>query len=216
MEFDKIFSKSIYFCSVILLALILIGGCNIDFSTQDEDGRTSNESKIDGTIVSTLPDRNLDGILVQIEDEDTGVLFSDTTNTGGVFEIEGGFSGSSLMLEFFDENVDQLALTSITVFPGAEIDLGDIRIENGIVNFEDVFNIRYIGELTDNNCMDGNGTLIVTENGTDVIVLVTNSTDIVREDDDQEIECEELLIGDELDVRGDLIGDTIDAFDIEI
>ncbi|MEE9253072.1 MAG: hypothetical protein V3U74_06975 [Thermodesulfobacteriota bacterium] len=201
-------------CILILSAIMLIGGCDIDFSSDRENGG-SLAAVIQGFITDTTPERDLDGIRVQITDENSGISFSDTTDVNGFFEIEGGFSGISLVLEFVDGNQEQIAITSITVFPDAEVDLGNLSLTNGIVVFQDEITITYVGDITENNCDINVGTIIVTRNETDVIVQINSSTIIRRDDDD--LNCQDLLISQEVEVRGTLLtGNSIDAFELNI
>lgn len=201
--------------SMIFLSFLLVGGCDIDFGTDDSGGGTDVQAKIEGTVTEITPDRSLDGIRVQITDESSGISFSDTTDINGIFTVEGDFSGNFLRLEFLDESQTLLALTSVTVFSEAEVDLGDITITNGSVAFENDIIVTYMGDLTENNCSAKVGTLIVENNDSVVIIQIDNSTDIER--DNIDIDCDDLLIGDELEVRGVLLtGSTLDAFEIEI
>ncbi|MBI2488055.1 MAG: hypothetical protein HYW01_14150 [Deltaproteobacteria bacterium] len=202
---------------ILFISLSSLGGCDIEFSSDNDNdgGNGDQEAILKGTITSIIPNRNLDGITVEVEDEDTGTLFPDVTDTNGFFQIEGGFSGSSVRLEFFDENQMQIALTSITVFPGAEVDLGDITINNRSVTFEDDIIVIFEGDIIENNCSQGVGTIEVTVDDTEVIVEISSSTDIVRDNDD--LVCEDLLIGDQVEIRGELlINNTVGADRIEL
>jgi hypothetical protein len=209
--------NNLIFTLIILLAFFVSGGCEVDFGSTNNNGNSgeNNESILRGTITSIVPDRDLSGITVQIEDMETGNIFSDTTDSSGFFQIEGSFHGTLLRLEFLDESSSQIAITSVTVFPGAEVDLGSISISNGIVNIEGDIVVVFEGDVIENNCSGGTGTIEVETDSTEVIVQVLSSTDITRDSD--ELACEDILIGNEVEIRGTLLpGDNVQADSIEI
>jgi hypothetical protein len=218
MTATKAHSVIRYVTCILVISFLTMGGCDIEFSSDDDDGNNGGngdqEAILSGNITSIIPERNLDGIIVEIEDEDTGVLFRDVTDTNGFFEIEGGFSGSPARLEFINESLEQIALTSVTVFPGAEVDLGDLTINEQTVTFEDDIIVVLEGDVTEINCSESGGTLEVTADDIDVIVQISSSTDIIR--DDEDLECEDLLVGDDVRVRGPLDGTNIEADLIEL
>lgn len=204
---------------ILFISLFTTGGCDIEFSSDNNNGNGggggNQDSTLQGTIASIIPDRSLDGITVEVEDEDTGTPFSDVTDNNGFFQIEGGFSGNGTRLEFLDENPTQIALTSVTVFPGAEVDLGDITISSGTATPDGDITVIFEGDVTENNCTQGVGTIVVTADDTSVIVEVSSSTDIMRDNDD--LVCEDLLEGNEVEVRGELlINDSVAADRIEL
>jgi hypothetical protein len=204
---------------ILFISLFTSGGCDIDFSTDNDNGNGggngNTQAILKGTITSISSDGNLDGITVEVEDEDSGITFSDVTVSNGFFQIEGGFSGSPARLEFFDEGQTQIALTSVTVFPGAEVDLGDLTINSGSITFEDDIIVTFEGDVTENNCSQGAGTIEVTADDTPVIVDISSSTDIIRDNDD--LVCEDLSEGNNVEVRGELlINNTVGADLIEV
>jgi hypothetical protein len=206
-----------FFISILIISLLTSGGCDIDFGGGNNDGNGENgdgESILQGTIAEITPDRDLGGVTVRVEDEDTGIFFPDVTDDSGFFKIEGDFDGSLLRLEFLDETQTLIAVTSITVFPGAEVDLGEITITNGIVTFEDDIIVIFNGDVTENNCSGGVGTIEVTADDTEVIVQVTSSTDIIRNDED--LSCEDLLVVNKVKVRGELTDNIVKADQIEL
>ncbi len=210
----KEFIALVLSCSLtVLISLFSMGGCDIDFSSDNVE--SAGPSTLKGTIISVTPERSLDGILVQITDEESGIIFSDTTDVGGTFSIEGEFKGVGLRLEFLDEVQEQLALTSVTVFPGATEDLGNLSLTNGSVDLMEDTTVTYKGDITQNNCSNNNGTLVVTKENFDVIVDVGLGTVVRAKGDD--VDCSALLIGDEAEVRGVLTaGGGIDAFSVEV
>ncbi|GIW47157.1 MAG: hypothetical protein KatS3mg078_1034 [Deltaproteobacteria bacterium] len=209
--------NNLIFTLIVLLAFFASGGCEVDFGGTNNNSNSgeNNESILRGTITSIVPDRDLSGITVQIEDKETGSFFSDTTDSSGFFQIEGSFHGTLLRLEFLDESSSQIAITSVTVFPGAEVDLGSISINNGIVNIEGDIVVVFEGDVIENNCSGGTGTIEVETDSTEVIVQVLSSTEITRDSD--ELACEDILIGNEVEIRGMLLpGDTVQADSIEV
>ena len=119
------------------------------------------------------------------------------------------------------DNMDELLAQSfLDIFPGSELNLGNVTIENGIVGFNpDDPGIIFEGDLIENNCIDETGSILVEiENGSDdieVIVQISASTDITRDDDD--ITCSDFFIGQTLDINGTLItSNTVDAETIEV
>lgn len=205
--------KSVVFHILILAALLAALGCDIDFGGGGKDG--NEQSELTGTITSVTPSRSLEGIRVQVTDADSGVIFSDTTDASGIFRIEGTFSGVAIKLQFLDESSTQIALTSITVFPGARVDVGNISLVNGVVTFSQDVIVTFEGDITENNCSGNTGTLIVTKSDEDVIVEVRSSTIIRREQ--ETIDCSLLLVGETVEISGSLTpGNTIDAFTIDV
>lgn len=214
---------------MILLAIALVGGCDVDFGSDSDNGGNGNPGVdvgeiVEGTVVDTIPSRpagqgNID---VTVADEDTFSQFTETTGNNGFFSIEGSFSGSP-DLQFFDneDSGNSLGIVIINVFPGAEVDLGDIRLENGNVIFLDDTEVRFDADLIENNCIGNSGNLMVeidvsgTDDDPEILLQINSSTDI--EVDGLDADCDDLLIGQELDIRGILlIGNNVDASDIEV
>jgi hypothetical protein len=219
MRTKRAYSLLFYTICVLFISLSSLGGCDIEFSSDNDNGSGggggNTEAILKGNITTIIPDRNLDGITVKVEDEDSGNLFSDITENNGFFQIEGGFSGTPARLEFFDEGQNQIALTSVTVFPEAEVDLGDLTINSGSITFEDDIIVTFEGDVTENNCSQGAGTIEVTADDTPVIVDISSSTDIIRDNDD--LVCEDLSEGNNVEVRGELlINNTVGADLIEV
>jgi len=208
--------------SLVLLALTIslltTGGCDIKFSSDNDNGNGgNNDAVLQGTITEITPDTDIEGITVEVEDEDSGNLFSDITDADGFFRIEGNFSGSPARLRFFDETSGPpIASTNITVFPGAEVDMGDITITNGIVA-TDVINVIFEADIVENNCSGDSGTLEVkVDNDTEVIVQVSSATEIILNNDDDLI-CEDLSVDDKIEIDGELmLNNIVDAERIEV
>ena len=196
----------------------------MEFGNSDDDdgggGGGNDDEVVQGTIVEVLPTREngVENITVVVIDEDS-FEFEDTTSNSGFFSIEGNFSLDSgdLDIEFRDADSmnDVLAQTSIDTFPGAELDLGNITLENGIYSPEnDDPEIDFEADAIEINCSEESGSLTVEiENGSndfEIIVQVFSSTDITRDGDD--INCDEILVGQTLEINGVLVSsNSVDA-----
>ena len=228
--FNKLFS---FFSLLLLLSFFIIGGCDVDFGgTEDDDGGSGNNGNgngsisetVEGTIVDVIPSRDSDvqDITAQIMDDDDLSTFTATTGASGFFEIDGNFAGTP-DLEFLDDdnNDNSLGQIIINVFPGARVQLGDISLENGTIVLNDDTTVTFDADITDNDCSDNSGSIeveIENDDGDDVDVLVqiNNSTDI-EDNDGDDINCEDLLVGQEIEVSGELlgIGNNVEADRIE-
>lgn len=214
-----------YLSYIILVTVIftVVGGCDVDFGTDNNgnnnggsDGGTTSES-VEGTIVDVLPSRDsgVSNITADIMDEDhPNMTFSGTTGNTGFFKVEGSFSGTP-QLDFIDEdnNQNSLARIIINVFPKARVKLGDIRLDSGNVVFLDDITVIFDADLIENDCIDNSGSVKVeASNGNtiDVLVQITNSTDLERDNDN--ITCNDLLKGQTLEISGVLlVGNSVEA-----
>jgi len=206
---------------ILTFSLILLyGGCDIEFNSGDDNNNTgtSEDETVEGTIISTIPDIGVAGITAQITEDQNNNTFSDTTSSSGFFRIEGPFADTP-ELEFFD-NSDTLGRVFLNAFPGVTLQLGNINLENGTVMFDDVFEATFTGVQTTNNCSVNTGSIDVeVSNNQDtvtILVQVTNSTNI-EESNGDEIDCDLIFDGQELEVIGDLVSvNTVDATFIEL
>jgi len=209
---------------ILTFSLILLyGGCDIEFNSGDDNNNTgtSEDETVEGTIISTIPDIGVVDITAQITKEQNNNTFSDTTSSSGFFRIEGPFADTP-KLEFFD-NSSSLGSAFLNVFPGVTLQLGNIRLENGIVNFDDVFEATFTGVQTANNCNVNTGSIDVeVSNNQDtvtILVQVTNST-IIEKSNGEFIKFEEYckISGNpELEVIGSLVSvNTVDAILIQL
>ncbi len=206
---------------LLLLSFFMIGGCDVEFGSGESGGggnNTSDTEIVQGTIVDIIPDEDIEGITVQLTEDTSNRMFSDTTSASGFFTISGEYAGSPEM-EFINSNLVSLGRVFINVFPGAKLELGNISLENGIIIFEDDTDVTFEGDMIVNNCTDNTGTIDVEAKNdqitTDIIVQISSSTDIVRDGDD--IDCENILVGQTVEVRGLLlIGNSVDASRIEV
>ncbi len=216
---------------LVFFIFIFIGGCDVDFGGGTDDNDNDNGDSgveigeiVQGTIVDTIPTRatGVDNIEITITDEDTSDQTSETTGSSGFFSISGNFSGSP-DIEFFDnEDVgNSIGIVILNVFPGAEVDLGDISLENGVVNFLEDTEVSFEADIIENNCNGNSGTIEVeidlpdTDNEFEILVQINSSTDI--EIDGLDADCDDFIIGQELEIDGTLlIGNSVDATDIEV
>lgn len=205
---------------ILTFSLILLyGGCDIEFNSGDDNNTgTSEDETVEGTIISTIPDIGVEGITAQITEDQNNNTFSDTTSSSGFFRIKGPFADTP-ELEFFD-NSSSLGRVFLNVFPGVALQLGNIRLENGTVMFDDVFGATFTGVQTANNCNVNTGSIDVeVSNNQDtvtILVQVTNSTTI-EESNGDEIDCDQIFDGQELKIIGSLVSvNTVDATVIEL
>ena len=211
---------------LFVFSFLAIGGCDVDFGSGGNNGGGGNGGSsdpeiVEGTIVDIIPDMDTEGIMVVITAEDNAE-FTDDTNSAGFFSISSlssTFAGTP-RLEFFDTTgTTLLGVINITVFPTARVELGNITLENGTILFPDPTEVTFEGDVITNNCVTNSGSIEVEARRegveTDVIVQVSASTDVLRDGD--EILCEEVLIGQSVQVRGELLpGNTVDADFIDL
>jgi len=226
MKKENLHTLRIAVIFLFFLSFFMVGSCDVEFGNSDDNnggggnGGSSDPEIVQGTIVDIIPDADIEGILVIVTNEDNSE-FSDTTNNSGFFSISSGqgtFSGTP-QLEFFDTSMNSLALITITVFPTAEVELGNIILESGTVIFTQPTDVKFKGDVITNNCSGNSGTMEVEAKregeSTDVIVQISASTDIIRDNDD--ILCEDVLIGQTVEVRGELlVGNTVDADIVDV
>ena len=215
------------FNNILLLLLIsytLIGGCfaGVVVTDDDDDGFIRNNERIQGAIVDVIPSRSagVEDISVIVTDERTGKEFSDISENTGFFRVDGNFEGSP-RVEFFDEDDggSLLGTINLNVFPGARLDLGNIRLNSRTVVFEDDIEIDFDGKIVENNCAGMSGSITVeakNDISVEVIVQVLNSTDIF-DDNDSEILCDQLFRGDDVRIDGILlVGNNVEADRVEV
>lgn len=197
------------FIYLALIAFFTIGGCDIDFGNDDDNGSDNDNatSRVRGEIVRVLSrddNSDVDRIRVVIESS------TRTTGTNGIFDIRGNISGDSVEIQFQDANDENSVIgrREIDIFPGAELNLGEIEIEEDeFVNIldNDIL-IDLSGDVKDNNCSDNRGSIIVEidDSDTEVRVRIDSSTDVDR--DDEDADCEDITEGEELEIEGTCSG----------
>lgn len=208
--------------AILAIALFAIGGCDVEFGGGGDNGGGggggSEIETIQGSVVDVIPDEPLEGIIVDVSvdgiDLETGV-----TDDGGFFSIEGPIAGTAL-LEFTSESGMLLGSYGVEIFPTAIVELGDITLENGVVKLDNTNpEVTFDAEVTQNNCTGNSGSMQVearNDQGTRVaVVQISNSTDIIIDGD--EVDCEDIIVGRNVEIQGDLISSsTVDASRVEI
>ncbi len=209
--------------SLLILSFFLIGGCDVEFGGGGGNngggggGGGDEVETVQGTIVSIIPDQDLEGITVEIS-IDGGAPETDVTDAGGFFSIEGPLAGSPQIM-FLDEDANFLGTIGLSVYPTAEVELGNISLENGNVNLLNVTEVTFNGDISSNNCTGNSGFFeIDAENDQEqvtVIVQISESTDLIINGDDAE--CEDFLLGRNVEVQGEIPSvNTVDADRVEI
>ena len=209
--------------SLLFLWFFLIGGCDVEFGSGGDNngggggGGGDEVETVQGTIVSIIPDQDIEGITVEITVED-GAPETDVTDAGGFFSIEGPLVGDP-MIEFFDGDSNSLGAISISVFPTAQIELGNISLENGNVNRLNVIEVTFNGDISSNNCIGNSGFMEVdaeNDQGQEtIIVQISESTDLTINGEDAV--CEDFLLGRNVKVQGDIpSANTVNADSVEI
>ncbi|MCL4244185.1 MAG: hypothetical protein KJ002_03505, partial [Candidatus Dadabacteria bacterium] len=146
-------------------------------------------------------------------------LESGVTDDGGFFSIDGPIAGTAL-LEFTSESGMLLGSYGVEIFPTATVELGDITLENGVVKLDNVNpEVTFDAEVTQNNCTGNTGSMQVearNDQGTKVVIVqISNSTDLIIDGDD--VDCEDILEGRNVEIQGDLVSSsTVDASRVEI
>ena len=215
MRIKNIAALLAFIVCILAIYLLTSGGCPINFGNNSNSSSTGTGSdSVEGTITSISNVSSTSGITVQATDSSN--TFTATTDNNGFFEIQGDFSGSSMQLEFLDQSNNLLATTSVSIFPGIQINLGNITITDGTVSLSNGITVTFDGDISENNCSGGSGTITVTAGDTDVIVQVSTSTTIMGSNNNTTLSCGDLSSGT-VTVTGTLLtGDTVQATLIEL
>jgi hypothetical protein len=216
-----IFYKRIVVSIVTLLTVsfFTIGGCDIDFGTGDGSSGSSDPETIEGTVINVIPTADIEGIAVDVTDPDNQLnISSDVTSSSGFFKVAGAFIGIPTV-EFFDQIDESLGKINVNVYDDSRIQLGNIRLENGVVILDDPTIITFEGTVAQdgNNCVDNVGTITVEtlDRETDVILQISSSTDVLDKNNDS-ISCQSFFVGNKVESRGILLlGNTVDAFRVQ-
>jgi hypothetical protein len=219
MRIKGILTISFFITYILTISLLSSGGCDFSFGGGGGDGGNL-QSIVQGTITS----QPNSGITVQLINTDNQTIFvsiPNPTDDSGNFFIQGDFNGClTLRLEFLDSNQTVLAFTSVTVFPKANVDLGNVSLDNGIVTLEDANDVSVTFEANINKDLDvpstctgginnSQGTLVVTKGNTDITVQINTSTDIVDKNNNS-IGCDNLFNGNTFQITGTLqVNDTV-------
>ena len=216
----KIIPKGII--ALLFLCFYLIGGCDVDFSTDGNNGGggggNNKTETIQGTIVSIVPNQNVQGITVSIS-IDNSTPVTAVTNASGFFSIDGAFAGNP-QISFTDTKSNPLGISILNVFPTAQVDLGGITLDSGTVNFQAQALVTFDGNVTTNNCTGNSGSLQVdasnSQGSTTVLVQISSSTTLVDKNGNS-ITCASILTGNSVQVQGTISsGNTVDATRVDI
>ena len=220
-DLKKILPKCIV--SILFLWFFVVGGCDVEFGSGGNNGGGGgggggNEIEtVQGTVVSIIPDQDLEGINVELTMNDATPETA-VTDAGGFFSIEGPVAGNP-QLKFSDQDSNPLGTIGISVYPTAEVELGNISLENGTVNLLNVTEVTFNGDIISNNCTGNTGFMEVNaENDQEqvtVIVQISESTDLIINGEDAT--CEDFLLGRNVQVQGEIpTVNTVDADSVEI
>ncbi|NIX14392.1 MAG: hypothetical protein GWN11_00530 [Candidatus Dadabacteria bacterium] len=205
--------------TILTVSFFSIGGCDIDFSTDDSGGGgISDMESMSGQIIDIIPSVSLEGLTVEITNTED-VTSQGTTDSSGNFFFEGDFNAIPEVVTFLDTDDVSLGNFSVNIFPGADVDLGDIRIDNGTVTLDFDVMVIFFGDITAINCVDNDGSIDVEVDNVDVTVEIDGSTDLERESDNDNITCADLILGQEVRVDGDMpnpTGNIVEASEVQV
>ncbi len=216
-----IFYKRIFvsLITILTVSFFSVGGCDIDFSTDDSSGGSISEMEsMSGQIIDIIPSISLEGITAEITNTED-VTSGDSTDSSGNFFFEGDFNATPEVVTFLDSEGVSLGNFSVNIFPGADVDLGDVRIDNGTVNLDFDVMVIFFGDITAINCVDNDGSIDVEVDNVDVTVEIDGSTDLERESDNDNITCDDLILGQEVRVDGDMpnpTGNIVEASEVQV
>ena len=203
-----------------LVSLFAVSGCglDIDFGSGTGDDDAEKNEVVMGRIEEVIPDIGDSSIVVKasVVKDDTVACCEDTTSVRDEFRIEGNLDPKA-EFEFFDGDSSLGSPIRISVFPGAEIDIQGIKIEDRVTSYSYI-NVGFEGQADSKNCLNdtspgGSMRVKISSEGreTEVIVNMTSGTDIERGDEER-LPCEEIVEGRKVEVDGKLKpGETVEA-----
>lgn len=205
-----------------LVSLCAAAGCDldIDFGGSGGSGGVSSEETVRGSVREVIPsvEDGVSGLFVRFTSDDGDQTYSALTNSSGNFSVSGNLDPGGKLEILENENSDSpLGSISLNVFPGSEVNIGDVRLRSGATELTEV-RIIFRGTVADTNCSGAAGTLEVEIEGREreVLVQVSSSTDFDIRDNDS-LECDSIMEDDQVEIRGALLqGDTVRATDIII
>ena len=206
-----------------LVSLCATAGCDldIDFGGSDGSGGVSSEETVRGSVREVIPsvEDGVSGLFVRFTSDDGDQAYSALTNSSGNFSVEGNLDPGGKLEILENENSDSpLGSISLNVFPGSEVNIGDVRLRSGATELTEDIRIIFKGTVAATNCSGAAGTLEVEIEGREreVLVQVSSSTDFDIRDNDS-LECDSIMEDDQVEIRGALLqGDTVRATDIII
>lgn len=206
-----------------LVSLCATAGCDldIDFGGSGGSGGVSSEETVRGSVREVIPsvEDGVSGLFVRFTSDDGDQAYSALTNSSGNFSVSGDLDPGGKLEILENENSDSpLGSISLNVFPGSEVNIGDVRLDSGATKLTEDIRIIFKGTVADTNCSGAAGTLEVEVEGREreVLVQVSSSTDFDIRDNDS-LECDSIMEDDQVEIRGALLqGDTVRATDIII
>ena len=235
----------------LFISLFAVSGCGLDveFGGSGDGNNTEGSESIEGFIIDVIPQRDdeVSNLAIRIVNKETSQNYQllkdcrigagnsevenpeQITKAAGNFCVEGDFDPEAeLRISEVGEEDSPLAVTKLTVFPGAMIDIGDIRLRSGnIEHTEDInidFNMDFRGRVSAKNCLDDTGNIGVEidsykttdNNPTEVLVQIKSDTEIGTANIEN-LSCDSINVGDIVRrLEGTLNGITIKATFIEI
>ncbi len=235
----------------LFISLFAVSGCGLDveFGGSGDGNNTEGSESIEGFIIDVIPQRDdeVSNLAIRIVNKETSQNYQllkdcrigagnsevenpeQITKAAGNFCVEGDFDPEAeLRISEVGEEDSPLAVTKLTVFPGAMIDIGDIRLRSGnIEHTEDInidFNVDFRGRVSAKNCLDDTGNIGVEidsykttdNNPTEVLVQIKSDTEIGTANIEN-LSCDSINVGDIVRrLEGTLNGITIKATFIEI
>ncbi len=209
----------------LFISLFAVSGCGVDVdfggnSNSNGDADVASEEKIEGTL-RNVPSA-YEGAMFVIKA--CVVVDGDPTNCNveameedvledEKFSLEGNLD-PEVQIQIFEtgDEFSRIGAKKIDVFPGAEIDLGDVDLENdkSLVYRQEV-EITFSGEVHENgNCTDEDNEL----NG-EILVKITDGSDsppiiTVRLDDtgiegEENPRCDQLAAGRNVEIKDGLL-----------
>lgn len=204
-----------------IVSLCAAAGCDIDFGGSDGSGSVPSEETVRGSVREVIPsvEGGVSGLFVRFTSDDGDQTYSATTNSSGNFSVNGNLDPGGKLEILENENSDSsLGSISLNIFPGAEVNIGDVRLRSGATELTEDIRIIFEGIVSATNCSGVAGTLEVEIEGREreVLVQVSSSTDFDIRDNDS-LECDSIMEDDQVEIRGALLqGDTVRATDIII
>ena len=235
----------------LFISLFAVSGCglDIDFGGSGNGNGDEGPESIEGFIIDVIPQRDeeVSDLAIRIVNKETSQNYQllkdcrmgagnsevekpeQITRAAGNFCVEGDFDPEAeFRISEVEDEDSPLAVTKLTVFPGAMIDIGDIRLRGGNIEYtEDInidFNMDFRGRVSTKNCLDNTGNIEVeidsnktTDNEPiEVLVQIKSDTDIETANIEN-LSCDSITVGDIVKkLEGTLDGITIEASFIEI
>ena len=235
----------------LFISLFAVSGCGLDveFGGSGDGNNAEGPESIEGFIIDVIPQRDdeVSNLAIRVVNKETSQNYQllkdcrigagnsevenpeQITKAAGNFCVEGDFDPEAeLRISEVGEEDSPLAVTKLTVFPGAMIDIGDIRLRSGnIEHTEDInidFNMDFRGRVSAKNCLDDTGNIGVEidsykttdSNPTEVLVQIKSDTEIGTANIEN-LSCDYINVGDIVrKLEGTLDGITIKATFIEI